>query len=108
MIQLTGRLQAGTANKEAVDVGLLGQLAAVLLSDGATVDDTDFILSLGRDVLTEPLADRGMDLLGLLSGSDLAGTDSPERGRPELEWCSLLLACLNSKQGLLTRRARRR
>jgi hypothetical protein len=75
--QLTGRLQAGTANKEAVNIGLLGKLAAVLLADGATVDDTDLVLGLGGDGLAEPFADSGVDLLGLLGGSDLAGTDSP-------------------------------
>lgn len=76
--RLTGRLQAGTANKEAVNIRLLGELAAVLLADGATVDDTDLILGLGGDGLAEPLADSGVDLLGLLSGSNLAGTDGPE------------------------------
>lgn len=77
MDQLTGRLQAGTANEEAVNIGLLGELAAVLLADGATVDDTDPVLSLGGDSLTEPLADSGVDFLGLLGGGDLAGADSP-------------------------------
>jgi hypothetical protein len=76
--QLTGGFQAGTANKEAVNIGLLGKLAAVLFADGATVDDTDLILGLGGDSLAEPLADSGVDLLGLLGGSDLAGTDGPE------------------------------
>jgi hypothetical protein len=67
--QLTGRLQAGTANKETVNVGLGSELTAVLLADRAS--------SFGRDGLAEPLADSGVDLLSLLSGSDLAGTDSP-------------------------------
>lgn len=53
------------------------ELAAVLLADGATVDDTDVLLSLRGDRLAEPLADSGVDLLGLLGGSDLAGTNSP-------------------------------
>jgi hypothetical protein len=75
--QLTGRLQAGTANKETVNVGLGSELTAVLLADRATVDDTNIISSFGRDGLAEPLADSGVDLLSLLSGSDLAGTDSP-------------------------------
>jgi hypothetical protein len=60
-LQLTSRLQAGTANEEAVNIGLGSELAAVLLADGATVDDTDL----------------GVDLLGLLSGSDLTGTNGP-------------------------------
>lgn len=75
--QLTGRLQAGTANEEAVNIRLLGELAAVLLADGATVDDTDLVLSLGGDGFAEPLADSGVDLLGLLGGGDLASADSP-------------------------------
>jgi hypothetical protein len=75
--QLTSRLQAGTANEEAVNIGLGSELAAVLLADGATVDDTDGVLSLLRDGSTEPLADLGVDLLGLLSGSDLTGTNGP-------------------------------
>ena len=77
-LQLTGRLQAGTANKETVNIGLGSELAAVLLADGATVDDTDILLGLGGDGLAEPLADSGVDLLGLLGGSDLAGTNGPK------------------------------
>lgn len=98
--QLTGRLQAGTANKEAVNVGLLGKLAAVLLADGATVDDTDVFLGLRGDGLAEPLADSGVDLLGLLSGGDLAGTDSPGKQLA-------LSSCICCGQRGLTRRARR-
>lgn len=77
---LTGRLQAGTANKEAVDIGLLGELAAVLLADGATVDDTDLVLGLGRNGFAKPLADSGVDLLGLLSSGNLAGANGPDNG----------------------------
>jgi hypothetical protein len=77
--KLTGRLQASTANEETVNIGLGSELAAVLLADGATVDDTDVVLSLGADGLAEPLTDSGVNLLGLLGGSDLAGTDSPDR-----------------------------
>lgn len=76
--ELTGRLQAGTANEEAVNIGLGRELAAVLLADGTTVDDTDVILSLGADGLAEPLTDSGVNLLSLLGGSDLAGTNSPD------------------------------
>lgn len=80
MGQLTGRLQAGTADEETVNIGLLGELTAVLLADRATVDDADLVLSLGRDGLAEPLTDSGVDLLGLLGGGDLAGADSPTIG----------------------------
>lgn len=71
------RLQAGTANEETVDVGLLGQLGGVLLRHTSTVEDTGLVGGLGGDLLLEPLADGGVDLLSLLSGSDLSGTDGP-------------------------------
>ena len=75
---LTCRFQAGTANEETVDIGLLGELTAVLLADGATVDDSSAIGNLGGDGLTEPLADGSVHLLSLLSSSNLAGSDSPD------------------------------
>ena len=71
------RLQRGTTDEETVNVGLLGEVAAVLLVDTAAVQDTGLLSSLGRDLLLQPLADGGVDLLSLLSGGDLAGTDSP-------------------------------
>ena len=71
------RLQRSTANKEAVDIGLLGKLAAVLLVDAAAVQDAGLLRSLGRDLLLQPLADGGVDLLSLLGGRDLAGADGP-------------------------------
>lgn len=74
---LTGRLQAGTANQETVNIGLGSELTAVLLADGAAVDNTNVLLGLGGDGLAEPVADSGVDLLSLLSGGDLAGTNSP-------------------------------
>jgi hypothetical protein len=75
--ELTGRLQAGTANQETVNIGLSSELTAVLLADGATIDDANTLLSLSRDGLAKPLADLGVDFLGLFSGGDLSGTDSP-------------------------------
>lgn len=71
------RLQAGTANKEAIDISLLGQLVAVLLRHAAAVEDTGLLRSLGRNLLVEPLAERLMDFLGLLGGCDLAGANGP-------------------------------
>lgn len=79
--KLTGWLQAGTANQESVNVGLLSELTAVLLADTATVDDPSVLGDLGRDLLSEPLADGGVNLLGLLGRGDLAGTDGPETER---------------------------
>ena len=72
------RLQRSTTDEETIDVGLLGELAAVLLVDTAAVQDTGLLSSLGRDLLLQPLADGSVDLLSLLSGSDLASTDSPD------------------------------
>lgn len=72
-----GGLQAGTADEETIDIGLLGQLLAVLLADGAAVDDADVVGGLGGDGVGEPLADGGVDLLGLLGGGDLAGANGP-------------------------------
>lgn len=71
------RLQAGTADEEAVNVGLLGKLLAVLLRDTAAVQDARLLRSLGRDFLCEPLTESGVDLLSLLSGSNLAGANGP-------------------------------
>lgn len=76
-VELTGRLQASTANKEAVNIVLLGEVTAVLLADGTAVDNTGVFRSLGGNSLAEPLADGGVDFLGLFCGSDLAGSDSP-------------------------------
>jgi hypothetical protein len=72
-----GRLQAGTTDEETVNVGLLGKLLAVLLADASAVQDTGLLGGLGGDLLLEPLADSGVNLLSLLSGGDLAGTDGP-------------------------------
>jgi hypothetical protein len=71
------RLQAGAADKEAIDIGLLSQLAAVLLRDAAAVQDPGLLSCLRGDLLLEPLTDSSMDFLCLLRGSDLAGADSP-------------------------------
>lgn len=73
-----GRLQAGAADEETVNVGLLGELLAVLLADRATVDDAGLVGSLLADVLLEPLADALVNLLCLLGGGDLAGADGPD------------------------------
>jgi hypothetical protein len=70
-------LQASTANEEAVNVWLLGKLVAVLLRHAATVQDARLLRRLSRDLLLHPLADGLVDFLCLLSGSDLAGSNSP-------------------------------
>lgn len=78
MGKLTSRLERSTADQEAVDVVLLGELLAVLLADGAAVEDAGLVGGLLADVVLEPLADAGVDLLGLLLGGDLAGANGPD------------------------------
>lgn len=74
--KLTSWLQAGTSNKEAVDVVLLGEFTAVLLADTATVDDASVVGDGGGDLL-EPLADGSVHFLGLSGSGDLASADGP-------------------------------
>jgi hypothetical protein len=71
------RLQASAANKEAIDVGLLRELIAVLLRHAAAVQDARLLCRLRRHLLGHPLADCLVNLLCLLGGSDLAGSDGP-------------------------------
>lgn len=73
----TGRLKTGATDQESVDIGLLGELLAVLLTHRATVDDTGVLGSLGGDGVAEPLADGSVNVLGLLGGSNLASSNSP-------------------------------
>lgn len=72
------RLQASSSNQEAIDVSLLRQLFAVLLSHTAAVQDAGLLGRLSRDLLLDPLADGFVDLLCLLGGRDLASADGPE------------------------------
>lgn len=73
-----GRLQAGTANKEAVNIRLLAQLLAILLTDTATIQDAGLVRSLVVDSLLEPLANSGVNLLCLLGGGNLASANGPD------------------------------
>jgi len=70
-------LERGAADEEAVDVGALGQLAAVLGVDGAAVLDAGLVGDLLAHALLEPLSQLGVDLLGLGRGSDDARADGP-------------------------------
>ena len=71
------RLQAGTTNQEAIDIGLLGQFARVLLRNTTTVQDPRLLSGFRRYLLLQPFSDSSVDLLCLLSGSDLAGSNGP-------------------------------
>ena len=75
--KLTSRLQASATDKESINISLLGEFPAVLLADGATVDNTGVGGGLGGDGLLEPLADSGVDFLCLFGGCDLASADGP-------------------------------
>jgi hypothetical protein len=52
-------------------------MLAVVVADTATVDYTGVVGRLGGDVLGQPLADGGVNFLGLGGGGDLAGSDGP-------------------------------
>ena len=75
---LTFGLQAGTTNKETIDIGLGAEGLGVLAVDTATVQDAGRIGDGTRYILLEPLADGGVDVLGLLNGSNLAGANRPD------------------------------
>ena len=74
----TGRLEGSTTNEETVNVSLLAELGAVLLVDGAAVQDAGLVGNLVADRRLEPLADGLVNLLGLLSGGNLAGANGPD------------------------------
>lgn len=74
---LTGWLQAGASHEESVHVWLLGQILAVLLADATAVDHPGVVRRLRRDLVSQPLADGGVDFLSLGSGRDFAGADGP-------------------------------
>jgi hypothetical protein len=56
----------------------LTKLRAVLGVDTSAVDDSGSVSDGLGDLVSEPFADIGVNLLRLLDGSDLAGTDSPD------------------------------
>lgn len=71
-------LQRSTSDKESINVGLLGEFLAVLGVDGSTVENAGFVCCLGGDLFLEPLAEVGVDFLGLFGGCDFAGSDGPD------------------------------
>jgi len=68
---------AGTTNQEAINVRLLGQLAAVLLVDAAAIQDPRVFGSFCRQFLGEELAEGGVNLLRLFRSGDFASADGP-------------------------------
>lgn len=87
-------LEGGTTDEETVDIFGLGcdvsdsrktiegwqltKIRGVLGVDTSTVDDSGRVSDLLGDLGLEPLSDIVMDLLGLLDGSDLSGSDGPD------------------------------
>lgn len=74
---LTSGLERSTTDEETVNVGLLAELAAVLLVDTTTVQDSGLVSNLVADSL-EPFTDGMVNLLSLLGGGDLASANGPD------------------------------
>lgn len=75
---LTSRLQTRASHQEPIDIGLLAQIPAVLLAHAPTIDNPRLLGYLLADLLLQPLANRGMDLLRLLGAGNLAGANGPD------------------------------
>ena len=71
--------QRASSDKEAVDVRLRVQVAAVGGCGRATVQDAGLLCNGGRNVLGQPFADVGMSFLGLRRGGSDSCSDSPYR-----------------------------
>jgi len=72
-------LQGSSADKETVNILLLGQLITVRGIHRATIDDPDGIGNFSRNIGGEPIAHLGVYLLGLLRGGILSCPNSPDR-----------------------------
>jgi len=75
---LEALLERCATDEETVNVGLADQHSSVGISDGATVEDSDFLSGFLRNVLGQPCADGLVGLLSLLGGSNLASADGPD------------------------------
>src|SRR4051812_15088437 len=73
-----GGVEGGTAHQRAVDVGACQKLFGVVGLDAAAVENTSLFAEV-RVQGGQPLADGGVDFLGLLGGGDLARADGPDR-----------------------------
>src|SRR5699024_9021787 len=71
-------LEAGTADQGTVDIVLTHDAAGVVALDRTAVEQTHGPGDLGRVELGQAGADRRADLLSVLGGGDLAGTDGPD------------------------------
>ena len=77
--ELTSWLETGSTNQEPVNIRLLCQFLAVLLAHAAAVQDPCALRSLIVDLLGEKLAEGGVNLLCLLGGCNLAGSNRPAK-----------------------------
>lgn len=74
---LTGWLKRSSSNQEAINVWLLAQILAVLLTDTATVDDSGLLSGLRADLGLQPVSNSSVDFLCLLSRSNFSSANSP-------------------------------
>jgi len=74
---LTGWLKRSSSNQESINVWLLAQILAVLLTDTAPVDDSGLLSSLRADLGLQPVSNSSVDFLCLLSRSNFSGANSP-------------------------------
>ena len=58
--------EGSTSHKETINVSCLGQLLAVAGRDRPSVNDAGGLCHLRADIVPQPLAKLGMDILGLL------------------------------------------
>jgi len=70
--------ERGATNEETIDVGLSSKLISSGRSDRATIDDTDAVSNISRDVLTEPVTSPDVGLLSLIGSGSLASADGPD------------------------------
>ena len=75
---LTSWLERCSSNQEPIDIGLLAQVLAVLLTDATTIYDSGLLGNLLADLLLQPRPDSGMYFLCLLGAGHLPGSDGPD------------------------------
>jgi hypothetical protein len=71
-------LEGGTADEEAIDVGLGGKTTGSGCGGGSTVEDAGALGDVGTGDLTKVLTDVGMGVLSLLGGGGKTGANGPD------------------------------
>lgn len=72
-------LKIRTTNKEPINISLLAQILAVLLTHTATIDNSRLLSSLLINLFLQPRPNRSMNLLSLLRRSNLPRPNRPNR-----------------------------